>query len=220
MVRSQVRLLVGRPSNDSGQYGWQHADGMVRIYTRPSGNSSSRRSPLVITLHPRFHAKSSSTSTPTTAEAPRERRVWTDRPLSYQSTSYSNCDSEPSRRPAGPMASPASVPRRRGSDSSDVSTASSTSSIDSHYSYGSRPIKYSADSPSNGYAYRRRGSSSSSSDPEVGVILPLPLPPPPPSAMDDTASLSSDGSVDWAALVRKEREREWTKRRRVRFADA
>jgi hypothetical protein len=121
--------------------------------------------------------------------------------------------------------------RRRGSNdstsSSSSSTSNSSSSYEEYYSYGTEPIR------SLPRQRRRQSVSIHQHHPRLDndttyaadtTVLPVPLSSP-PSALEGSVSAygtadDSGGSngVDWAALVRQEREREYTRRRRVRFA--
>lgn len=187
--------------------------------SKPSTNSNHRstytseRNPIVITVHPRPRRQAlKATPTPGTPSAPRDRRVWTDIPSYYDDESYNGCYTAS----VDQHDSFASSSSRRGSSSSTCSSARN----DSYHSYGSGPVVHS--SSSNHSRRRQRYDDATSavsfhhSSEAADVMVPMPLPSPPVSI--DNESVSSGGSIDWAELVRKEREKEWTKRRRVRFA--
>lgn len=209
-MASSVRVLVApRPS-----------------YRRSNSSSSmiststprQKRSPIIITFHPRpRHSTVTSHSQASSHHSyPRERQVWTDVPHYYDDESNAR------RSSAGSDYGSIFSSTRRDSSDSNASSASSASSGSQYYSYGNAPIKSTPSSSTS----RSRAKQRSDFAPAVRVhqdlpasdmMVPLPLPSPPVSI--DSQSMYSDGSsIDWAALVKKEREREMTKRRRVRFA--
>ncbi|KPI44675.1 uncharacterized protein AB675_8809 [Cyphellophora attinorum] len=188
-------------------------------------------SPIIVTIHPRSrHGSWTATETsPSRSSYPREQHVWANVPHYYDDESprlrRSTADSDYGSGTGD------SSSRRRGSNDSTASSSSvvsnSSSGHEEYYSYGTEPIR------SLPRQRRRQSVSIHQHHPRLDndtayaddtTVLPVPLPSPPAtlegsvSAYGTADDSGSSNSVDWAALVRQEREREYTRRRRVRFA--